>query len=71
MLPESRRLIPLTIDIQDQIVRELSNVLFGNDYNNQRREFVKELLGVQLAELVDEIETLTDEDKTMEDLNNQ
>lgn len=71
MLPESRRLIPLTIDIQDQIVRELSNVLFGNDYNNQRREFVKELLGVQLAELVDEIETLTDADKTMEDLDNQ
>ena len=71
MLPESRRLIPLTIDIQDQIVRELSSVLFGNDYNNQRKEFVKELLGMQLADLVDEIETLTDDDKTMEDLDNQ
>ena len=71
MLPESRRLIPLTIDSRNEIVRELSIVLFGNDYNNQRKEFVKELLGVQLAELVDEIETLTDEDKTMEDLDNQ
>lgn len=71
MLPESRKLIPLTIDIQDEIVRELSNVLFGNDYNKQRKEFVKELLGVQLAELVDEIETLTDEDRNMEDTDNQ
>ena len=71
MLPETRRLIPLNIDIQDEIVRELSNVLFGNDYNKQRKEFVKELLGVQLAELVDEIETLTYEDRNMEDLDNQ
>ena len=71
MLPESRKLIPLTIDVQDEIVRELSNVLFGNDYNKQRKEFVKELLGVQLAELVDEIEILTDEDRNMEDTDNQ
>lgn len=71
MLPETRKLIPLTIDIQSEIVRELSTVLFGNDYNNQRKEFVKELLGVNLAELVDEIETLTEEDRNMEDLDNQ
>ena len=67
MLPETRKLIPLTIDIQEEIVRELSTVLFGNDYTNQRKEFVKQLLGVNLSELVDEIETLTDEDRTMEE----
>lgn len=68
MLPETRKLIPLNIDIRDEIVRELSIVLFGNDYNNQRKEFVKELLGVNLAELVDEIETLTEADRNMEEI---
>lgn len=67
MLPETRKLIQLKIDVQEQIVRELSQVLFGNDYTNQRKEFVKELLGVQLSDLVDEIETLTEDDRNMED----
>lgn len=68
MMPETRRLIQLNIDIQDEIVRELSTILFGNDYGNNRKEYIKELMGVQLSELVDEIETLTPEDRNMEDL---
>lgn len=71
MLPESRKLIPLNIDIQEEIVRELSTVLFGNDHSNQRKDFVKELLGVNLAELVDEIEMLTEADRNMEDTGNE
>ena len=63
MLPESRKLIPLTIDVQDEIVRELSTILFGNDYNNQRKVFVEEMLGIQLADLVDEIGELSQDTK--------
>lgn len=68
MMPETRRLIQLNIDIKDEIVRELSTILFGNDYGNNRKEYIKELMGVQLSELIDEIETLTPDDRNMEDI---
>lgn len=63
MLPETRKLIKLDIDVKDQIVRELSNILFGNDIHNGRKEFVRELLGTNLGELVDTLDNLTDEEK--------
>lgn len=63
MLPETRKLIPLDIDVKNEIVRELSSILFGNDNKSSRKEFVKELLGTSLSELVETVENLSDEDK--------
>lgn len=72
MLPETRKLIPLNIDVKDEIVRELSSILFGNDNKNSRKEFVRELLGTNLSELVETVENLSDEDKqSMEEIANE
>ena len=72
MLPETRKLIPLNIDVKDEIVRELSLILFGNDNKNSRKEFVKELLGTNLSELVETVENLSDEDKqSMEEITSE
>ena len=64
MQPETRRLVQLNIDIREQIIRDISNILFGSDVYRKRKEFVRALMGVQLAKLV---ETLTDEDMNMEE----
>lgn len=61
MNPETRRLVPLTIDIKDQIVRDISNMLFGQDENNERKHFVFQLLEAKLGEdasLIDLVDTV-------------
>jgi DNA gyrase subunit B len=62
MNPETRRLVPLTIDIKDQVVRDVSNMLFGLDPSNERKGFIFSLLEAKLGEdigLSDLVETLT------------
>lgn len=62
MNPETRRLVPLTINVRDQIVRDISNMLFGVDPGNERKRFVFSLLEAKLeqeAELYDLVETIT------------
>lgn len=61
MNPETRRLVKLDIDIKDQVVRDISNMLFGNDPTNERKGFVFSLLEEKLGEdvlLNDLIETV-------------
>lgn len=72
MNPDTRRLVQLKIDIKDQIVRDVSNMLFGDDLGKERKGFVFSLLetklgeDVALSELIDTIEAL-DEDILVEE----
>lgn len=62
MDPENRRLVQLTINIKDQIVRDITNMLFGEDAGNERKGFVFELLSAGLQEdlgLEDLVDTIT------------
>lgn len=67
MNPETRRLVPLKIDIKEQIVRDISNMLFGNDPNKERKGFVLALLETKLAEEA----TLQDMVSVVEDLESE
>lgn len=68
MSPETRRLVPLTIDINDPVVRDISNMLFGEDVNKERKGFIFSLLEEKLGEdaglgdLIETIEALEQED---------
>lgn len=74
MDPENRRLIQLTIDIKEQIVRDITNMLFGEDVGNERKAFVFEVLsaGLQedlgLEELVDTITAIDSDREEAEEL---
>lgn len=73
MNPETRRLVQLTIDIKDQIVRDISNMLFGTDPGNERKGFVFSLLEakigeeMELHELVDTVTALESEESEVEE----
>lgn len=62
MNPETRRLVKLDIDVREQIVRDISTMLFGLDPHKERKEFIFEMLGQGLQELVDTVEGLSLED---------
>lgn len=51
MNPDTRKLVPLDIDIQNTVVRDISNMLFGNDPDNGRKDFIFDMLGTGLQEL--------------------
>ncbi len=44
MHPATRRLVPLTIDYSDELVRGVTDALFGLDKEGQRKDFVYSLL---------------------------
>lgn len=72
MSPESRRLVQLKIDVKDQIVRDITNMLFGRDPTNERKTFVNDLLEAKLgedfglSELVDTVLALESESEQEE-----
>lgn len=57
MDPNTRRLIQLKIDTNDEMVREVADVLFGRDIHCRRKEMIMELIGVSFeeADAIDEI----------------
>ena len=59
MNPETRKLVPLEVDINESMVRDLSNMLFGNDPGNGRKEFIFDMLGTGLQDFdnVDDLMT--------------
>lgn len=44
MNPDTRRLICLNMDIKDRNVQSLSNMLFGNDSNGERKDYIFNVL---------------------------
>ena len=59
MNPDTRKLVPLDIDIRNTLVRDISNMLFGNDPDNGRKDFIFDMLGTGLQEL-DGLDTLVE-----------
>lgn len=51
MNPETRRLVQLNIDINNEYVRAMSNMLFGNDTNNDRKDYIFDMLSEGLVDL--------------------
>jgi DNA gyrase subunit B len=49
MNPETRRLVQLKIDPKNETVRKISDMLFGNDVNNERRDYVFDLLSEKIS----------------------
>lgn len=69
MNPETRKLVPLTIDINDEVVRLVSDMLFGNDESKSRKGYIMDIiknsmsLNMDLADLADTIDALTEADQ--------
>lgn len=40
MNPETRRLVTLDIDVANSYVQKISNMLFGNDINKDRKDYI-------------------------------
>lgn len=53
MDPETRRLVPLEIDPNNDYVRAVSNMLFGNDPGNERKGFIFDMLEEGLLDVLD------------------
>lgn len=51
MNPATRRLVKLDIDINNEYVRAMSNMLFGNDTNNDRKDYIFDVLSNGLVDL--------------------
>ena len=61
MHPDTRKLIQLKLDTNSMVVREISNMLFGDDPNKERKGFIFSLLEERLgadAELIDLVDTV-------------
>lgn len=69
----TRRLIQLKIDIKDQLVQDITQMLFGKDANNERKQFIFDSLKIKLgadmeiAELVDTVQAIFNENTTTEE----
>lgn len=51
--PDTRNLVPLTVDFADDTTRELIDALFGADKYNQRKEILTAMLGKEVVEMME------------------
>ena len=68
MNPETRRLVPLTMDTANETVRTVSNMLFGLDPHKERKNFVFSLIESQFEEEAKLQNAVKVEEKIDEDL---
>lgn len=69
--PDKRRLIPLTVDLENDLEKDLIDALFGEDKKNQRKEILTTVLGDAVAdELMSNMQLLNeiDEEDIEEDI---
>lgn len=59
--PDTRNLVPLTLDFNDEPTRELIDALFGADKYRQRKAILTEALGGTVSELLEKNEMLMEE----------
>lgn len=52
--PDSRHLVPLTMDVNDEQSREVIDVLFGQDKFKQRKKVLTAILGESVASMLEE-----------------
>ena len=64
--PATRNLIPLTIDLQNDMERDFIDALFGADKYHQRKEILTAALGSEIADMFEEnallLESIDNED---------
>ena len=64
--PDTRNLIPLTIDLQNDMERDFIDALFGMDKYHQRKEILTSALGADVADMFEEnallLQSIDDED---------
>lgn len=51
MNPETRKLVTLDIDVTNSYVQALSNMLFGNDSNGERKDYIFNVLSEGIVDL--------------------
>lgn len=61
VLPESRNLVPLTVDFMDDTTRDLIDALFGADKYSQRKEILTAVLGEDVANMLEENALMIDD----------
>lgn len=52
--PDTRTLIPLTVDMTNQTERDLIDALFGADKYGQRKSIISTILGANVADMLDD-----------------
>lgn len=52
--PEHRKLVPLTVDVNNEQARKIIQVLFGVDKFNERKEVLTQIIGEDFAEVLAE-----------------
>lgn len=52
--PDTRTLVPLTIDMQNQTERDVIDALFGADKYGQRKSIISTMLGTNVADMLDD-----------------
>lgn len=55
MHPETRKLIPLEINCEDSLVRDISNMLFGKDVNKERKAYIYSVLGMDIPDMLETV----------------
>ena len=61
MCPQTRKLVKLDIDVTDENVQKMSNMLFGSDLNNDRKDFIFKMLEEGIVDLDIEKEIVVNE----------
>lgn len=51
--PDTRNLIPVTVDFEDEASRDIIDALFGADKYHQRKEILTKVLGAEVAEMLE------------------
>ena len=64
--PDTRDLIPVTCDLQNNVERDLIDALFGADKYGQRKAIISAVLGTDVSDMLDDnaflLGTIDDED---------
>lgn len=68
MNPDTRNLLQLDINPQDDLVHTISNTLFGNDINKERKGFVFDIISKNMAEMLETVPELGLLDDSLSDV---
>lgn len=64
--PATRRLVPVTLDMKDKLTIDLIDAMFGMDKYHMRKQLLIEVLGADVADLIEENDALAAEIDALE-----
>lgn len=68
MSPATRKLTQLKFDPNDAVVSDITNMLFGSDPNNLRKDFIAQMLGTVASESVEAFDAIEQTELTEQEL---